>query len=51
MPSSGVDQREDHAHRVGMNQHNDLAGEAAVDTLIGMFQNGESGTPRHVDRE
>ncbi len=37
--------RRDHAHWAGMNQHNDLAGEAAVDMLISMIHNGESGIP------
>jgi len=29
----------------GMNQHNDLVGEAAVDMVIGMIHRGESGNP------
>lgn len=29
----------------GMNQHNDIVGEAAIDMLAGMIQRGESGAP------
>lgn len=29
----------------GMNQHNDIAGEAAVEMVVAMIQNGESGIP------
>ena len=29
----------------GMNQHNDIAGEAAIEMVIAMIQNGESGIP------
>ncbi|MEX0322071.1 MAG: LacI family DNA-binding transcriptional regulator [Puniceicoccaceae bacterium] len=29
----------------GMNQHNDLAGESALDLLVGMIHNGEHGVP------
>ena len=29
----------------GMNQHNDITGEAAVEMLVAMIQNGESGVP------
>jgi hypothetical protein len=29
----------------GMEQHNDLTGEAAVDMLVGMLNNNEAGVP------
>jgi len=29
----------------GMNQHNDIAGEAAIEMIVAMIQNGESGVP------
>lgn len=32
-------------HWAGMNQHNDIAGEAAIDMLVAMIQNGEVGIP------
>jgi LacI family transcriptional regulator len=44
----GVIQLEWRAHHpeiAGMNQHNDVVGEAAVDMLIGMIHNGERGVP------
>lgn len=37
--------RADHAAWAGMNQHNDLVGEAAVDMLVGMIHHGERGVP------
>ena len=37
--------RSKHAHWAGMNQHNDICGEAAVDMLLGMIHRGESGPP------
>lgn len=37
--------RAKHADWAGMLQHNDVAGEAAVDMLLGMIQRGESGPP------
>lgn len=37
--------RENHPEYPGMNQHNDVAGEAAVDMLIGAIHRGESTVP------
>ncbi len=37
--------RSKHSHWAGMNQHNDICGEAAVDLLAGMIHRGESGPP------
>ena len=37
--------RESHPGWQGMNQHNDLAGKAAVDMLVGMLHRGERGPP------
>jgi len=37
--------RADHAHWAGMDQRNDLVGEAAVDMLVSMVQHGEKGPP------
>ena len=37
--------RVDHGRWAGMNQHNDIVGEAAVEMLIGMVHNGERGIP------
>jgi Transcriptional regulators len=37
--------REDRPEWAGMNQHNDRAGEAAVDMVISMIHSGESGVP------
>jgi len=37
--------RADHAHWAGMDQRNDLVGEAAVDMLVAMVQHGEKGPP------
>ena len=37
--------RPKHADWAGMNQHNDVCGEAAVDMLLGMIHRGESGPP------
>lgn len=37
--------RESHPGWPGMNQHNDLAGKAAVDMLVGMLHRGERGPP------
>ncbi len=37
--------RAKHAHWAGMNQHNDVCGEAAVDLLVGMIHRGEKGPP------
>ena len=34
-------------HWAGMNQHNDICGEAAVDMLINMIYNGEKGFPEY----
>lgn len=38
--------RNDHPNWAGMDQHNDVSGAAAVDMLVGMVRNGESGIPR-----
>lgn len=40
-----LEHREDQPEWAGMNQHNEHAGEAAVDMVIGMIHNGESGVP------
>jgi LacI family transcriptional regulator len=37
--------RPDHPDWSGMNQHNDVVGEAAVEMLIGMIHNNEHGVP------
>lgn len=37
--------RSSHPNWAGMNQHNDITGEAAIDMLIGMIHRGESGIP------
>lgn len=37
----------DHADWAGMDQHNDLTGEAAVDMVIGLLHNHEVGIPAH----
>lgn len=37
--------RADHPRWAGMNQHNDIVGEAAVEMLISMVHNGERGVP------
>jgi len=37
--------RADHRHWAGMDQRNDLVGEAAVDMLVSMVQHGEKGPP------
>lgn len=37
--------RQDRPEFAGIHQHNDLAGEAAVDMVISMIHNGESGLP------
>jgi LacI family transcriptional regulator len=37
--------RKNHADWAGMDQHNDLCGETAVDMLIGMIHRGEKGPP------
>lgn len=37
--------RADHARWAGMDQHNDIVGEAAVEMLIGMIHHGERGVP------
>lgn len=37
--------RSKHADWAGMNQHNDVCGEAAVDMLLGMIHRGEEGPP------
>ena len=37
--------RADHSHWAGMDQRNDLVGEAAVDMLVSMVQHGEKGPP------
>ncbi|XHR27883.1 MAG: LacI family DNA-binding transcriptional regulator [Chthoniobacteraceae bacterium] len=37
--------RPDHAQWAGMNQHNDVVGEAAVEMVIGMIHNNEHGIP------
>ena len=37
--------RADHARWAGMDQHNDIVGEAAVEMLIGMIHHGERGIP------
>lgn len=39
--------REDHAHWAGMNQHNDITGEAAIDMVISMIHNNEAGIPEY----
>lgn len=38
--------RPDHPEWAGMDQHNDLTGEAAVDMLLGMILRGETGAPQ-----
>jgi LacI family transcriptional regulator len=38
--------RQSHAEISGMNQHNDLVGEAAVDMLVGQILRNESGIPQ-----
>jgi LacI family transcriptional regulator len=38
--------RPNHPDWAGMDQHNDLAGEAAVDMLLGMMLRGERGSPQ-----
>ncbi|MFP4281104.1 MAG: LacI family DNA-binding transcriptional regulator [Verrucomicrobiota bacterium] len=40
-----LERRPKHPDWAGMEQHNDLSGEAAVDMLIGMILRGESGPP------
>jgi LacI family transcriptional regulator len=42
-----LERREDNADWAGMDQHNDLTGEAAVDMVIGLLHNHEIGVPRH----
>jgi DNA-binding LacI/PurR family transcriptional regulator len=37
--------REDHPELAGMNQHNDVTGEAAAEMVISMIYNGECGIP------
>jgi len=37
--------RPDHADWAGMNQHNDIVGEAAMEMLVGMIHNNEQGVP------
>ncbi|MEO7932538.1 MAG: LacI family DNA-binding transcriptional regulator [Chthoniobacterales bacterium] len=37
--------RADRPDWAGMNQHNDIVGEAAVEMLVGMLHNGEKGVP------
>lgn len=37
--------RADHTHWAGMDQRNDLVGEAAVDMLVSMVQHGAKGPP------
>ena len=39
--------RADHAHWAGMDQRNDLVGEAAVDMLVSMVQHGAKGPPAY----
>ncbi len=40
-----LERRADHPELAGMNQRNDLAGEAAVDLLMTMLDTGEAGVP------
>lgn len=40
-----LERRADHPDWAGMNQHNDIVGEAAVEMLLGMIHNGETGIP------
>jgi len=40
-----LEHRPQHAHWAGMDQHNDICGEAAVDMLINLIYNGEKGFP------
>jgi LacI family transcriptional regulator len=42
-----LERRPDNADWAGMDQHNDLTGEAAVDMVIGLLHNHEIGIPRH----
>ena len=42
---SQLEWRRNHPEWAGMDQHNDLCGEAAVEMLIGMIHRGESGIP------
>jgi LacI family transcriptional regulator len=37
--------RANHADWAGMNQHNDIVGEAAVEMVIGMIHGSETGVP------
>ena len=39
--------REEHRHWAGMNQRNDLVGEAAVDMLVSMVHHNERGIPQY----
>jgi len=40
-----LEHRRDRPDWAGMNQHNELCGEAAVDMVVGMIHSGESGVP------
>jgi LacI family transcriptional regulator len=42
-----LERRPDNADWAGMDQHNDLTGEAAVDMVIGLLHNHEIGIPLH----
>jgi len=42
-----LERRPDNADWAGMDQHNDLTGEAAVDMVIGLLHNHEIGVPLH----
>jgi LacI family transcriptional regulator len=40
-----LERRPDHPDWAGMDQHNDIVGEAAVEMVIGMIHKGECGVP------
>ncbi len=42
-----LERRQDNADWAGMDQHNDLTGEAAVDMVVGLLHNHEIGIPAH----
>jgi LacI family transcriptional regulator len=42
-----LEHRSQHSHWAGMDQHNDICGEAAVDLVINLIYNGEKGFPEY----
>jgi len=42
-----MEHRCDHADWAGMNQHNDIVGEAALEMVVGMIHNNEHGIPEY----